>query len=1239
LSFLVDRKDILEWSDEVRAGYELPRILRSLIAHDNNSIKSLTMPAAEGARLSGYDGDVEAAASSALVPAGRSVWELGVAARPGVKANSDYKKRTDDPGLVVPADTTYVAVTSRSWPKRAQWVEGRKAEGVWKDVKAYDVEELSAALDRDTASAILFRDLSNRRAGQATTLECWWTGYSTLFTLPLTPEFVLAGRTAQKGQLDAWRAAGQPVIEVRAQSHEDGQAFVASALGVAAGGSSDLVVCDDLATARELIARSRGPLVLVTTIEPAELMPLGLHRLIKISTSGPSTIVLPQQSTRELAELLRGSDVEHSVADRYASAARRSLYRYRLVCSRLAHPHWTEELRDPAFRRLWLLGSWERGNEGSEYLLQSGLAMSVDDAARQVSRDVNSADPIFSHVGGVWHATAPLESARYFMELSDLVPGDLAVFRPLALSVLGEIDPALELPEGERWLANIKGKTRRYSKRVRVSVATTLAVLASECGSEPQPGGLTIQGFVDQLVREILDGWTEAPSMWMSLDDVLMILVEATPDVILERIRRDLLGDGENLKALAKPEKSPLSLGDFSRLTTILGALRALLWSPRHCVRAFDTVRDLARGVEEGNSSPNPVGVVREALWPTIPQSALSTTERVNAIERCVRDAPDVAKQVIEKTITESNGFVFSHGTYFRPWSEKQQRVTWADAFEVYRAMIDGAIKLADQYPELWVTLVDAADNVGPSGFDQIVCALAALPAGDPSSVLAWQAVQHQVRRHRQHHDAGWALPEAYLERLEAAVKQLEPTLARDRQEWLFGKNQFDLGLAVSDIRGEDSLLAKLQTDAVALILAEEGFEGLLELARAHPYGAQRIGQILARSDKAPGPEAITVLLKSEVRGTLNLARGFFIHAAIEGKAELLQLAESLPNEPVTQARLLLAHPDPVEAWECAEKLGEPAEDAFWAEFWIYGPRPDDAHTETAIRKLLSHGRIAMALDALSLYGKSIAADKRSALILDGLLLLANKPPSNQADFPPAYQIRELMSIIRKDPSVPRAAVCQLELALYPVFEFPDGEPLAVDVAASTMAEDFVFLVEKAYRPKSVAADDYVFDKTWAQVAFRALHRMCYTPGLDGEDINLEALAAWVARVRELAAASDRVDIAMHAIGDILGRVKAQGGQPYPHPAIVAVLEASTGDDMLGGFRTSVFNSRGIVSRDHGGQQERDLAEKYEVIAQRLQDSAPRTSEMFGQLARGYQIDGAREDEREQRIEDGIDPI
>ncbi len=769
-----------------------------------------------------------------------------------------------------------------------------------------------------------------------------------------------------------------------------------------------------MGTARDLLARSRQSLVLVTTIDTAELMPLGIHRAITIKTSGRCAVELPRQSTRELAELLKAEGVAHDDADRYASAAHRSLYRYWLVCSQATHSGWGQEFQERQFRRLWLLGGWKRGDTEIEALLRAALNLGVDDAVEQVSRDVNSADPIFSHVGDVWRVTAPLESAPYFIERSDLVASDLAVFRPVVLSVLGEIDPGLELPEEERWLANVKGKVRRFGDRIRRSVATTLAVLASECGAEPLTDGLTIQSWTDQLVRELLEGWSDAPSRWASLDDVLTLLVEAAPDVILDRVRRDLLGSPENLHALSTPEQLPFNWGGSSRLTSILWSLQSLLWSPEHCERALDTVRDLASGSVEAKSSPTAIGIVREALSPTMPQCAIGTAGRVRAIERCVRDAPGVAKRIIEKTITETHAYAIVHRTHFRPWTEEKQRVTWADAFEVYEAMIGGAITLADQYPELWVTLVMAADNVGARGFDQIVAALEALPTDHYSCTPVWQATQGQLRRHRKFRDSDWALPVPYLERLEAAVDHLRPAFAREREEWLFG-DRFGLGLNADDILGEDSLLVRMRSSAVSEIYAEEGLDGLLELAHAHPHGSWAIGAVLAQGGHEPNLTAMSALLTSDDPGVGGFARGYLVNSVRAGKIDVLHHAESLRDDPALSARLLLTHPDPVEAWEHSERLGDDVAEAYWAEFEVFGRGADFPHAATMIRKLLDHGQVTTALDAIALYREGIPAESRSALVLESLLLLLSQTPTSQPGSLLMHEIRDLIELVRMD--------------------------------------------------------------------------------------------------------------------------------------------------------------------------------------------------------------------------------
>ena len=63
------------------------------------------------------------------------------------KANDDYEKRTADPLGLDKAAASFVFATSRRWNGKRQWVRERREEGKWRDVRAYDADDLAIWLD------------------------------------------------------------------------------------------------------------------------------------------------------------------------------------------------------------------------------------------------------------------------------------------------------------------------------------------------------------------------------------------------------------------------------------------------------------------------------------------------------------------------------------------------------------------------------------------------------------------------------------------------------------------------------------------------------------------------------------------------------------------------------------------------------------------------------------------------------------------------------------------------------------------------------------------------------------------------------------------------------------------------------------------------------------------------------------------------------------------------------------
>src|ERR1700730_3523404 len=143
----VKGRDLRIWADTLQARQKLPALVRRLI-HATVEKPTLTQfPADEGTQRRGWDGVVQVVAGNAWVPSGVSVWGMGVDQSAKSKAEDDYSKRTANPGTIDIANTTFVFITPRKWEGKTQWCEEKRAEGKWRDVVAWDCDDLEQWLE------------------------------------------------------------------------------------------------------------------------------------------------------------------------------------------------------------------------------------------------------------------------------------------------------------------------------------------------------------------------------------------------------------------------------------------------------------------------------------------------------------------------------------------------------------------------------------------------------------------------------------------------------------------------------------------------------------------------------------------------------------------------------------------------------------------------------------------------------------------------------------------------------------------------------------------------------------------------------------------------------------------------------------------------------------------------------------------------------------------------------------
>ena len=141
-SFLEIRAmNIAAWAEKMDTRPQLPALLRRLVHTTGATITQSDFPAFDLSQRHGWDGHVVCESPNPWIPDGVSGWEFGCDANPTKKADEDFAARSKLP-KAERLNTTFTFVTPRHWPKKAEWVAAKRQEGKWKDVRAYDANDI-----------------------------------------------------------------------------------------------------------------------------------------------------------------------------------------------------------------------------------------------------------------------------------------------------------------------------------------------------------------------------------------------------------------------------------------------------------------------------------------------------------------------------------------------------------------------------------------------------------------------------------------------------------------------------------------------------------------------------------------------------------------------------------------------------------------------------------------------------------------------------------------------------------------------------------------------------------------------------------------------------------------------------------------------------------------------------------------------------------------------------------------
>lgn len=1242
---VITANQIVAWASRREAQELLPVLLRRLVFATGQGLERVGFPARESVQQGGWDGIVTATDSDTYVPAGMSAWELSTTERARAKAKEDYDKRTKAPGDVTPSGSTLLLVTAQRFSRKTAWIAARSGQGVWADVRLYDADDLEQWLERAPAVASWFADLLGLRIDDAWELGSFWSDWSETTHPPLSPELVLAGRSAAAESIAQWWKGGAPTLTVVGASREEALAVIGASVEKLPADERDaiqsrtLVVNSDGAWQR--MTRFDAPLTLIPAADGLELGAARKrgHRVVMPTTGtvagGMGIVHVGRLSSRGVREALVTAGVPERRAEELGALARRSLFALRRALDEtgILAPAWHREERRRLLIPLLLLERWNEECAADRGVVETLAGAPYADVQDLLLRLQTSGDPPARRIGSSWRAVSLEELWEELAPL--LTEGALERYTDVAVAILTQPDTQFALDWTERLTASWNGDPNgtEHSSLLQEGVAGALAFIGAR-GTAFPPGASSAADFVRRVVYRAFERMPGHLPVAVALMEHLTDLVEAAPDDVLRAIDSDLRSTEPTLAGLFRDTRDPMLYS--SPHTGLLWGLERLAWSPSFVSAASMHLARLARLDPGGQLSNRPANSLTDIFRLWQPATAASLDARLLALDRIRAEEPRVAWPLLTSLLPSVHGSaILKSPPQWRDWAGDGYRViTRAEYWKGVEAIVGRVLQDVGALGDRWEPVLEALGQLTQPLVEQVLTQLESLPI-DSTTDEAREAISASLRsllsRHRSIDDPSNRLPDEVLDRLSRLLGELTPTSLARRHAWLFTWFPDLADGREDDIDSRQKSVEAAQANAVKEVAANGGLSALLQCAALAPEPrmvGSATGRVAPLADESHWLGAcLTSLTASEARFAGGYIEGRFSTSGWEWVDSLLSATD---NNWTSQeiAALLGCLPHGGNAWARASQRGGDVERAYWTGISPFGLARADEH-ELAARNLLLFGRPVAAVELLGIYAGDKAGPPDYELLASALeAALGSEVEEKPALASYNYQVARILDVLSKPGVIDEVRLAGLEWSYMPLFRFGRRTPAVLFRELGRRPGFFVELVAMVYRAEG--EEPRQLDKgelRRATVAGDLLREWRQPPGLGAEDAP-DSLVDWIIEARRLLAEALRTKIGDEVLGQLLSGSAAGTDGVWPHERVREVIEMIQSESLEHGLAIGVYNSRGVFTKsvEEGGNAERAIAERYERHAIVASAQSHRTAAVLRSIAETYRRDARRED-------------
>lgn len=1242
----IKASDIENWTNrEPRRAQELlPKLLWKLILASSNNIEDHHFPFENAVQYNGYDGFIKTTDNNPFYPDGISAWEFGTDEDIKGKFNKDYNKRSENPNNVDPKQTTFCFVTSRIWNHRegiAEFTMKKQKEGIWKNVRIIDANNLEMWLDQCPSVSVWFSKIIGRNAYDLIDLATYWDSIVSKTKPELTAEFFRIGREKpiteeiiklieknEKLIILSTESKIEGILTIAAELLENQDikykqllskiivALSSEALNNAYQNFNDSIIIPAFKNEKDQI-----------NIQGTIIIPTEKNGPIDLLYKNSARCHLSSRRRRDFSASLESIGFNADKADKLTSdvKCRFSPLLQKLTSDvNLKMPYWVKQNDVKFLVPALLANAWDSNYNGDKEAIKLLSGKSFDEYIESIQNfTIGDNAPIFN----LDNSYACISVNELWDILLQFITGDnFKRYKECVKMVFTEKDPVYELPAEKQPFASLYEKRARFSSRLKKGLILSMTKIV-EFGEDDKTSGFCSNSVneCNALVTEIFDKLNSRQD-WFTICEYIPDFVEATPDVIAGIIEKNIKDEASEFWCLFENLDSSF----FSRTyyTSILWALEKLMWLEQYCVRAVYSLVKIAEKKFNYKMMNSPIDSLLAFFCLWHPQGVLSLGDRIELLGKIIEEYYFTGRNLINTLFPSGSGIVGNLLEFKWRYIEKKKiEVTTKDYYDSIEIIAEHFIKTLNACYDDWKLIIKyfpifdkAFDTLKVDKNDLVL----SIPYDDQLKLCKYLVCE--ISRHKKFANEDWSLPEKTLKKLEQLYDLL---LTESPLKYVafyshdfYGMNPCVFDEENYDYEKEKNELQKERVETLEKIIDKFGFDSLYQIA---PYVSD-IDILVSSLINSKYVDNITIdFIKTAhnqiprfvemLVNSMYYTKGItFFHPLLENESEDIQfIINQLPVKP--------------DVIELIEKMSPEQQNAYWENVYVWMFHEEKGFVQDCLIKLLQVNRPYTVMRQLCFddFGNS-------EIILEalykGLLCYPNSENNGIClNSISRYDLEKLFEKLYDDKNADTLLISQLEFAYVQKFDL-NFEPKCL--IENLLSDPSLFIEIISYCFKNDENDDVMrkINKAIRSKAFEVLARIKRLPGQQGKEIDKEEFNDWITKVRKLAKERKYEKACDIEIGKILSYSPIDEDGVWPHKYVRKFFELNSSEILENEFRVGLYNQRGVHIVT-GGDEEEKIAKKYYGYAEKLRISYPRTSYILNTIGDSFKSESRCERARE----------